>query len=50
VLRDCTLFVELGRRKTVTVYDVMYALKRKGKPVWGFDVVSKQFLRKRLQN
>jgi histone H4 len=50
VLRDCTLFVELGRRKTVTVYDVMFALKRKGTPVWGFDVVSKQFSRKRVQS
>ena len=40
------MLVELGRRKTITVYDVMFALRRKGKPIWGFDDVPKQFSRK----
>lgn len=40
------MFVEHGRRKTVMVTDVIYALRRKGKPIYGFDVVNKNFSRK----
>jgi histone H4 len=46
VLRDCAVFVEHARRKTVVVADVIYALRRKGRPIYGFDAVSQNFSRK----
>jgi len=48
ILRDCCLVAELAKRKTITVYDVMYAMKRRGKAVWGFDPVSQNFSRKKV--
>ena len=36
VLRDATTFTEHARRKTVTALDVVYALKRQGKTLYGF--------------
>lgn len=37
ILEDCTTFVEHAGRKTVTVTDVIFALKRHGRPIYGFD-------------
>ncbi|KAI7788391.1 hypothetical protein LA080_010724 [Diaporthe eres] len=37
ILRDCVTYVDYRRAKTVTVYDVIHALKRIGRPVYGFD-------------
>jgi len=37
VLQDCTVFVDHSSRKTITVRDVIYALKRRGRPIYGFD-------------
>ncbi|KAI5820945.1 histone-fold-containing protein [Pyronema omphalodes] len=37
ILRDCVVFLEHANRKTVTVYDVAYALKRMGRTLYGFD-------------
>ncbi|KAA8904658.1 histone-fold-containing protein [Sphaerosporella brunnea] len=37
ILRDCVTFVEHGNRKTVTTVDVVFALKRIGRPIYGFD-------------
>ncbi|KAK4130669.1 histone-fold-containing protein [Trichocladium antarcticum] len=37
ILRDCVAFVEYRNAKTVTVNDVIFALKRIGKPIYGFD-------------
>jgi hypothetical protein len=34
-MRDCVAYVEHGRRNTVTVTDVVFALKRVGRPVYG---------------
>ncbi|KAF3767753.1 hypothetical protein M406DRAFT_20457, partial [Cryphonectria parasitica EP155] len=36
ILRDCITYVEHRHAKTVTVYDVLHALQRIGRPVWGF--------------
>ena len=36
VLRNAIEYTEHARRKTVTVTDVVYALKRKGKTVYGY--------------
>ena len=36
VLRDSVTFTEHARRKTVTSLDIVYALKRQGKTLYGF--------------
>jgi histone H4 len=36
LLRDSVTYVEHARRKTVTAMDVVYALKRQGKFLYGF--------------
>ena len=45
VVRDCVIFVEHGRRKTVLVTDVVFALRRRGRPIYGFERVSGNFSR-----
>ena len=37
VIRDCVRYTKHARRKTVTAMDVVYALKRQGHPIYGFD-------------
>ncbi|KAG9258949.1 histone H4 [Emericellopsis atlantica] len=37
VLHDCVAYVDHARRKTVTVTDVIHAVKRCGRPIYGFD-------------
>ena len=37
VIRDAVTYTEHARRKTVTAMDVVYALKRQGKTLYGFD-------------
>ncbi|TLD31202.1 hypothetical protein PspLS_02820 [Pyricularia sp. CBS 133598] len=37
ILRDCVAYCDYRRAKTVTVHDVLHALKRMGRPVYGFD-------------
>uniref|UniRef100_A0A914QGU7 Histone H4 n=1 Tax=Panagrolaimus davidi TaxID=227884 RepID=A0A914QGU7_9BILA len=36
VIRDSVTYCEHGKRKTVTAMDVIYALKRQGKTLYGF--------------
>ena len=36
VIRDALTLIEHGRRKTVTAMDVVYALKRQGRTLYGF--------------
>ena len=36
VVRDAVTYCEYSRRKTVTALDVVYALKRQGKTIYGF--------------
>ena len=36
LIRDAVTYTEYGRRKTVTALDVVYALKRQGKTLYGF--------------
>ncbi len=36
VLRDAIAYTEHGRRTTVTAFDVVYALKRQGRTLYGF--------------
>ena len=38
VIRDAVTYTEYARRMTVTAMDVVYALKRQGKPLYGFGV------------
>ncbi|KAL5101070.1 hypothetical protein RYX36_005397 [Vicia faba] len=38
VIRDAVTYTEHARRKTVTAMDVVYALKRQGKTLYGFGV------------
>nr|GEW53389.1 histone H4 [Tanacetum cinerariifolium] len=40
VIRDAVTYTEHARRKTVTAMDVVYALKRQGRTLYGFGVVS----------
>lgn len=37
VIRDSVTYCEHARRKTITAMDVVYALKRQGKSLYGFD-------------
>ncbi|KAL4861382.1 histone H4 [Aspergillus spectabilis] len=36
VIRDAVIYSDHGRRKTVTSLDVIYALKRQGRSLYGF--------------
>ncbi|CAM6054451.1 unnamed protein product [Sphagnum tenellum] len=36
VIRDAVAYTEHARRKTVTAMDVVYALKRQGRTLYGF--------------
>jgi histone H4 len=36
VVRDAVMYTEHARRKTVTTMDVVYALKRNGRTLYGF--------------
>ena len=36
VIRDAVTYTQLSRRKTVTAKDVVYALKRQGRTLYGF--------------
>ena len=36
VVRDSVTYTEHARRKTVTAMDVVYALKRQGRSIYGF--------------
>lgn len=36
LIRDATTYTEYAKRKTVTANDVLYALKRQGKTLYGF--------------
>src|SRR6185503_727159 len=36
VIRDAVIYTEHARRKTVTALDVIYALKRQGRTLYGF--------------
>ena len=36
ILHDAAMYTEHAKRKTVTVTDVVYALKRQGKTLYGF--------------
>ncbi|XP_016842410.1 histone H4 [Nasonia vitripennis] len=37
VIRDAAIYSEHGKRKIVTALDVVYALKRQGRTIYGFD-------------
>ena len=37
VIRDAITYTEHAHRRTVTALDVIYALKRRGKTLYGFD-------------
>jgi histone H4 len=37
VIRDAVTYTEHARRKTVTAMDVVYALKRQGRTLYGFE-------------
>ena len=36
IMRDAATYAEHGRRMTVTAFDVVYALKRQGRTLYGF--------------
>jgi histone H4 len=36
VIRDAVTYTEHGKRKTVTALDIVYALKRQGRTLYGF--------------
>ena len=37
VLGDAITFASHGQRKTITAHDIVYALKRQGRTLYGFD-------------
>lgn len=38
VVKDCAVFAEHARRKTITALDVVYALKRSGRTIYGYGL------------
>ncbi|GAB2242936.1 hypothetical protein Droror1_Dr00019711 [Drosera rotundifolia] len=44
VIRDAVTYTEHARRKTVTAMDVVYALKRQGRTLYGVDLQSTFYL------
>jgi histone H4 len=36
VTRDSIVYAEAGKRKTITAMDVVYALKKNGKTLYGY--------------
>ena len=38
VIRDAVTYTEYAKRRTVTAMDIVYALKRQGKTLYGFGV------------
>ncbi|XP_034546199.1 uncharacterized protein LOC117817568 [Notolabrus celidotus] len=44
VIRDAVTYTEHAKRKTVTAMDVVYALKRQGRTLYGFGVLGKCLL------
>lgn len=40
VIKDAVTYTEHARRKTVTAMDVVYALKRQGKAIYGYGSIS----------
>lgn len=40
ILRLCVMYTEHRGAKTVTVDDVVYALRRFGKPIYGFEYIN----------
>lgn len=36
-IKDSVIYMENNRRKTVTALDVVHALKRQGRPIYGFE-------------
>ena len=47
VIRDAVTYTEHARRKTVTAMDVVYALKRQGRTIYGFGDAGGSWSRKR---
>ncbi|GMP22954.1 hypothetical protein CsSME_00000732 [Camellia sinensis var. sinensis] len=43
VIRDAVTYTEHARRKTVTAMDVVYALKRQGRTLYGFGGLQAEF-------
>ncbi|MCJ1245504.1 hypothetical protein MMC30_002708 [Trapelia coarctata] len=39
LIEECCIYVEYRKAKTVTVSDVIFALKRQGTPIYGFEPV-----------
>ncbi|KAI1329748.1 histone-fold-containing protein [Xylariaceae sp. FL0255] len=39
IIRDCVTYTEYRQAKTVTINDVLHALRRHGRPIYGFDDV-----------
>ena len=37
VIQDAVVYADHSKRKTVTAMDVVYALKRQGRSIYGFD-------------
>ncbi|CAK9314489.1 unnamed protein product [Citrullus colocynthis] len=48
VIRDAVTYTEHARRKTVTAMDVVYALKRQGRTLYGFGVITTKSTDRRL--
>ncbi|KAI0395908.1 histone-fold-containing protein [Xylariaceae sp. FL0594] len=37
IIDDCVKYTEYRQAKTVTISDVLHALRRQGRPIYGFD-------------
>ena len=40
IIRDAITYTEHARRKTVTVTDILYALKRNGRAIYGYGMIN----------
>ncbi|KAK0621607.1 histone-fold-containing protein [Bombardia bombarda] len=48
IVRDCVTYCEYRRAKTITINDVIFALRRIGRPIYGFDPETFQPGKKRV--
>ncbi|KAI2620092.1 histone-fold-containing protein [Hypoxylon sp. NC1633] len=40
IISTCVVYTQYRQRKTVTIHDVLFSLKRLGRPIYGFDDVT----------
>ncbi|KAI1377647.1 histone-fold-containing protein [Hypoxylon crocopeplum] len=48
IISTCVVYTQYRQRKTVTINDVLFSLKRLGRPIYGFDDVAPNVARRHI--